>query len=105
MIVFGGFLSTTGDFSNELWLFEFDTKQWKNLSSSSSDPLAIYGTQGISSRNNRIGARAYSTIALKDGNPTLYVFGGRGYSEETNTFFNVTSPKLVRPVSFSISNI
>ncbi|MES2797286.1 MAG: kelch repeat-containing protein [Bacteroidota bacterium] len=67
---------------NDLWEFDIATNNWMWLKGNSGiNSIGIYGSKGLSSSNNRPGARFYSNSMLYSGD--LYLFGGIGYAELT----------------------
>ena len=73
--LFGGFKSTLHDL-NDLWSYNKANGQWTWVSGANTvDQAATYGTAGVPSASNVIGARDAS-VAIMDKFGTAWVFGG-----------------------------
>jgi len=66
---------------NDLWKYSLSNNQWTWMSGANSiNNQGAYGTNGISSTNNILGARRMS-ISWTDNTGKLWCFGGNGYDE------------------------
>lgn len=85
-ILFGGNGDGNSRF-NDLWEYNVSLNQWTWISGSNIvDQFGNYGVINTPSNANNPGGRKSSSLILKDNN--LYLFGGNGYSENSNGFLN-----------------
>ena len=84
LILFGGNgydATGTSSYLNDLWKFNFATKQWTWLSGNNNYQKAgVYGIKGVSSSNNLPGARIFP-ISWTDKSGYLWLYGGYGYDK------------------------
>lgn len=80
-----GYAASECGYLNDLWHYDISTNQWTWLVGADSVyPYGVYGTQGVTGRENTPGARQDScSWAAPDG--ALYVFGGLGYAASDST--------------------
>jgi N-acetylneuraminic acid mutarotase len=77
-----GYNDTTTGRLNDLW--KFDGVNWTWVSGSKSHTqIGTYGVQGVADENNIPGVR-YEGNSWKDSNDTFWLFGGRGYANDTS---------------------
>ena len=85
--LFGGFGLDSSDYPgwlNDLWKFNPTTKEWTWMAGSlSSNPTAVYGTEGTPSDSNVPGGRAESA-GLVDFSGNLWLYGGYGYTASSS---------------------
>jgi N-acetylneuraminic acid mutarotase len=82
-----GYDSSNSGYLNDLWKYDPTTGEWTwvNGPSSSSPPVAVYGTQGVAATANVPGPRVGSSSWI-DGSGNLWLFGGYGDSTNTNPY-------------------
>lgn len=69
---------------NDLWKYDLGSNQWTWMKGDSSiNQLGVYGTQGITTANNKPGAREFS-VAWIDLSGNLWLLGGSGVLGTTN---------------------
>ena len=76
--VFGGL----GGFNsyNDLWKFNPASNDWAWMNGDTiPDQAGVYGTLGVSSPQNKPGARGYGSLTWVDNNGNFWLFGGTGY--------------------------
>ena len=86
--MFGG--GTTGGlFTNDLWKFNTQTRQWTwvNGDSSAGFHVGIYGTRGVASPTNKPGARESGSSWI-DASGNFWLFGGYGISAQNQGHLN-----------------
>jgi subtilisin-like proprotein convertase family protein len=72
--LFGG--RNVNDYYNDLWKYNITTNQWTWMKGSSTiNPVASYGTQGVSAATNVPGPRNMC-VTWVDANNNLWLFGG-----------------------------
>lgn len=75
--LFGGLASGS---LNDLWKFDLGTGNWTWINgSNTTNQTGLYGSMGVSSSNNRPGAR-YNTSMVCDTAGMIWLFGGTGYT-------------------------
>ncbi len=82
-----GYDSSNVGYLNDLWKYDPNTGEWTWVDgpSSSSPPIAVYGTQGVAATANVPGPRSGS-ISWVDGSGNLWLFGGYGDTSNTNPY-------------------
>lgn len=84
--IWGGRVSTVGDFLNDLWMYDSTTGWWVWLSGSNmTNQPGIYGTKGDAAPGNCPGARQSPTAAIDGGNQAIYLFGGFGHASSKSS--------------------
>jgi hypothetical protein len=82
-----GYDSSNVGYLNDLWKYDPNTGEWTWVDgpSTSSPPVAVYGTQGVAATANVPGPRSGS-ISWIDGSGNLWLFGGYGDISNTNPY-------------------
>jgi len=82
-----GYDSSNLGYLNDLWKYDPITGEWTWVDgpSSSSPPMAVYGTQGVAATANVPGPRLGSTSWI-DGSGNLWLFGGYGDISNANPY-------------------
>lgn len=84
--LFGG--SSNGLLLSDLWVFTPSTNQWMWVhGDSTANKACVYGTQGISSANNKPGGRK-GCFTWIDPNNNLWMYGGIGYNDNASGGLN-----------------
>jgi len=74
---------------NDLWKYSLSSGEWTWVAGSNTfDATGVYGTQGVATATNVIGARAVP-FAWKDSSGNVWLFGGYQYDDSTNTRFEM----------------
>ncbi len=72
---------------NDLWKYNITTNEWTWMKGDTSSSVAsVYGQKGISSINNKLGSRFYSTT-WTDLSGNLWLFGGNSYSNTSSNYY------------------
>lgn len=73
---------------NDTWKYDPATNQWTWMHGDKTiDQKAVFGTQGVTSVNNKPGSR-YVSNSWKDLNGDLWMFGGYGYDVINSGYLN-----------------
>lgn len=80
-----GFAGNAFGFLNTLWKYESSSNQWTSINHDNTiNQAGVYGIQGVGNTVNGPGAR-YGSQTWTDDTGNLWLYGGYGYGEDTNS--------------------